>query len=353
MSTLNCAACDDLRNHAPLFSEHGITEYECNSLRNNTGLNPAATVLHRNDEDLHNINDCLIARMSEEALTRDVCDWRDFMKDFIPNLHALERAQICDSAGIWLKIDNHEYRIQILERDVNKLKQDVEDLGKKIPDTSEFAKKSDIPDVSGFATKTEVTNVNNRVTAVDNRVTVVNNRVTDLCRLMNQSLVSDLQIYGILTGSSFGPGDDPRRGGFIVQNKVVDLGTGMFNRVGFYYRKETFLSCDGNNQTYEWIQPTVQNYKYADNIAYGDILYRVPISRAKEWGMTDGLLNWLKDFPQWRGGYHNAFGEYHDSTIRFYVEGDYLSLQLIGGDGASVGGMHIDADTQAPALFIS
>lgn len=104
MSTIDCSACNDLREYAPNFVQNGTNEEVCASLMNNTGLNPGLTVLHDNCEDLHDVNDCLIGRMTDELEAYDVCDWKDFMKKHNSNLYELLKAIICNDCGLWIKL---------------------------------------------------------------------------------------------------------------------------------------------------------------------------------------------------------------------------------------------------------
>lgn len=102
MANKNCQACDDLREYAPEFVLNGVTDNVCASLKNNTGFNPSN---NRNDcTDLDDANDCLIGNMESEVDAYDVCDWKEFMKKFIPNVWTVKKAIICAICGIWTKI---------------------------------------------------------------------------------------------------------------------------------------------------------------------------------------------------------------------------------------------------------
>lgn len=105
MSSIDCGACDELRQTSPEFVQNGVTKRVCNSLKNNTGLNPSLSVTHTNDEDLNNANDCLIGRMDQEIEAYEVCDWKTYMHKFIPNLYELIKAMLCSMAGIWSNIN--------------------------------------------------------------------------------------------------------------------------------------------------------------------------------------------------------------------------------------------------------
>ena len=93
MANMNCEACDSIRQNDPSFVINGLGDEECASLGNDTGLVPSSG----NDdcEDLNNINDCLVGNMATEVDAYDVCDWKPFMKKFIPNVWTTFKAIIC------------------------------------------------------------------------------------------------------------------------------------------------------------------------------------------------------------------------------------------------------------------
>lgn len=96
---LNCSACNDLRENAAEFVQNGVTDTVCTSLKNDTGFNPSND---RNDcTDLNDANDCLIGNAADELEAYDVCDWKEFMKNFIPNLYNVIKAMICAICGLW------------------------------------------------------------------------------------------------------------------------------------------------------------------------------------------------------------------------------------------------------------
>ena len=109
MAKPDCNACQELREHAPDFVFNGVTDSICTSLKNDTGLNPKATVIHNDCEDLDLANDCLVGQMDKEVDSYDVCDWKDFMHKFIPNLWNFLKAMVCTICGLWIKLKISTY----------------------------------------------------------------------------------------------------------------------------------------------------------------------------------------------------------------------------------------------------
>jgi len=102
MANVNCRACEDIRANAPNLIVNGLGDTECNSLKNDTGLNPSSG--HNDCTDLHDLNDCLVGNMEQEVEAYDVCDWKEFMKQFIPNQWTTSKGIICAICGIWTNI---------------------------------------------------------------------------------------------------------------------------------------------------------------------------------------------------------------------------------------------------------
>lgn len=98
----NCSACNDLRKSSPEFTQKGVTETVCTSLKNNTGFNPSNDT--EDFDDLYDAVDCLVCNMDDELPAYDVCDWKEFMKKLIPNLCNTLKAIVCAIGGIWTKI---------------------------------------------------------------------------------------------------------------------------------------------------------------------------------------------------------------------------------------------------------
>lgn len=104
MAELNCSACESLRQEAPNLIVNGFTDSMCTSLKNDTGL--VSSSGHNDCTDLNNMNDCFVGNMATEVDSYDVCDWKSFMKKFIPNLWTTLKAIICSICGIWTNIHN-------------------------------------------------------------------------------------------------------------------------------------------------------------------------------------------------------------------------------------------------------
>lgn len=114
MSTINCEACSNLRENAPDFVANGVTDSICESLKNDTGLNPNAVSLHTDCEDLHDANDCLVGSLDSKIEAHEVCDWKTFMHKLVPNLYELIKAIICSICGLWEKVHKHDCQVNML-----------------------------------------------------------------------------------------------------------------------------------------------------------------------------------------------------------------------------------------------
>lgn len=102
MATKNCAACSDLQDYAPEFVLNGVTDTVCTSLKNDTGFNPNNS---RDDcTDLSDASDCLVGNMDDEIEAYDVCDWKTYMHNFVPNVYNMFKAFSCAVCGLWTNI---------------------------------------------------------------------------------------------------------------------------------------------------------------------------------------------------------------------------------------------------------
>lgn len=111
-ATRNCDACSDLQENSADFVQNGVTDAVCTSLKNDTGFNPSSD----NDDctDLNNANDCLIGNMEDEIDSYDMCDWKEYMRNFVHNLWNVLKAMICAMCGIWTNIHKHDCEISYL-----------------------------------------------------------------------------------------------------------------------------------------------------------------------------------------------------------------------------------------------
>lgn len=99
MANYNCDSCESIRQTDPSLIVNGLGDTECSSLANDSGLNPSSG--HNDAEDLHNLNDCLVGNQATEVEAFDVCDWKTFMKQFIPNVWTTLKGIICAIGGLW------------------------------------------------------------------------------------------------------------------------------------------------------------------------------------------------------------------------------------------------------------
>ena len=106
MSIVNCEACSELRENAPNFVQNGVDSTVEMSILNNTGLNPVRAVASTNCEDLKLVNDCLIGRLGQEVESLDVCDWKDYMSRFVPNLYEELKAMILAECSLDLRVSS-------------------------------------------------------------------------------------------------------------------------------------------------------------------------------------------------------------------------------------------------------
>ena len=128
----NCKACDDLRDKNPEFINNGLNSTMCSSLKNDTGFKPSNN--HNDCTDLTDANDCLVGNMTEELKITDACRLKEFLEQFIKNLHNVLGAIICAICGIWTNIHNLWNEIQNLWDAINDLRTRVTNLENQIGD---------------------------------------------------------------------------------------------------------------------------------------------------------------------------------------------------------------------------
>ena len=112
MSNVNCNACSDLAEYASSFVVNGVTSTVATSLRNDTGLNPNLSSLHKNCPDLLDVNDCLVGKMAGDVEAYDVCEWKEYMHDLVDNLYETNKAIINSGCGAWSNIHDIEDSIE-------------------------------------------------------------------------------------------------------------------------------------------------------------------------------------------------------------------------------------------------
>ena len=107
-----CAACEELREQDPNLIANGFTDENCTNLTEDKGLTGEST----DCEDLNMLNDCLIESMEDEAEISDVCDWREYMKKFVPNVWTVFKGLICAVCGLWTAV--RSYRLTKVGNDI-------------------------------------------------------------------------------------------------------------------------------------------------------------------------------------------------------------------------------------------
>ena len=130
MANLNCDACEELRQVDPMLMINGLGDTECASLQNDTGL--VTTSGNTDCEDLNDMNDCLVGNMATEVDAYDVCDWKSFMKKFIPNLWTTLKGIICAICGIWTNVHNLWSRIANINQSITIINNEIADMPKDI-----------------------------------------------------------------------------------------------------------------------------------------------------------------------------------------------------------------------------
>lgn len=106
MAIQNCSACSDIRETAPELFVNGLTDDMITSLQNNTGL----STTNDNDDcdDLNNMTDCLIGNMEPEIDSYEVCDWKEYMRNFVPNVWTVLKGIVAAICGLWTRLTTVE-----------------------------------------------------------------------------------------------------------------------------------------------------------------------------------------------------------------------------------------------------
>ena len=222
----NCESCAELREDVPSLICNGLDEDMCTSLQNDTGLNPSSS--NTDCEDLNNLNDCLIGNQEQEVELYSTCDWKDFMKQFIPNLWTTLKAIICAICGLW----THVHAIEATTGDMCGLVDQL--ISPQVPHWGIQPLETTQDRVCGTAT-------------------------------------SHVQAH---------PDDG-------TMNPYTKHSQG----IGIYYTKQTITRCDGGGQQrLEWIAPYTYQYYLKAGTQAGDCLWKITKSEAQStMGMTDGI----------------------------------------------------------------
>ena len=236
MAELHCEACADIRRDYPEFVVNGLTNEMCTSLSNNTGLKPSSG----NDdcEDLHNLNNCLVGNMAAEIEKYDVCDWKEFMRKYIPNDHTLLKALICSECGQW---------------------EQIEAILSQSHDDCELIESLLNPPVKKYGSlpsATQPTTVARRCGTIPNK----NGRPIMLP-----------------VPNEFTPGTEQYDNFNNWQN------------AGIQYAKKNMTSCStGVCTNYEWVFADIHNYRISKDVEFGDVLWYCDKATAQSViGLTD------------------------------------------------------------------
>lgn len=125
-----CSACEELKANAPHFVLNGITDRECESLQNNTGLN--SSVPGNNCGDLNDMLGCLLGALHEKLPAYDICDIKDFIDQLMANLRNMQHAMICSDCGQWTQIGLIWQRIQQIENRLTSLENRVTNIEREM-----------------------------------------------------------------------------------------------------------------------------------------------------------------------------------------------------------------------------
>lgn len=243
-NTNDCVVCNELREEAPEFVVNGVTDTVCNNLQNDKGMSGNST----DCEELADANDCLIGTMEGEIEKYDVCDWKDYMEKFVPNVHEVVAAVICAICGLWTNIHN---------------------LWKAIADIW-----------------TEITNIKNDIDDMDDRM-------DDMCKLINSNIAPPLSSYGVhplSTSADIGTAVTSKIR-YHADDGTLNPYTKAAQGIGISYgRLETTDCVTGKCTVYEWIQPQIFMTYIKEGVEEGEVLWYARKSQLQAAsGFTDHL----------------------------------------------------------------
>ena len=243
----HCTACEELKRNAPNFILNGITERECESLQNDTGLNNQLSVLRNNCEDLNDMLDCLVGALHETLPAYDVCNIKDYIDQLMTNLYSLQKAMICSKCGQWKMLWEHDEQIRLIREEIRRLWAEIARIDQRITDLEEHVRR-EIERVIALINNLRYemltllsqleTRVNNRMDQlIQEAETRINNRITEIENTLNannralQIIVNNLRNSGAWTGTSTAPIDPPINiGGNLVAER--NFATGNINLFG-------------------------------------------------------------------------------------------------------------------------
>lgn len=235
MANKSCQSCADLQNDAPGLIVNGMTNTERTSLANNTGLSPGNS---NNDcTDLNNMNDCLIGNMVEEIEAYDVCDWKDYTKNFVDNVWTVFAGVISAICGLWTKT------------------KDLED------------------------------GMGNLCTMIDGLI--------DPPLLRFGTLLND---YGSQHPERRGGTIAKKNGNSVLvpmERSEVSDPAWKGQSIGLYHAVQKVKNCStGRCQNLEWIAPNLVAYKVHPDVTLemGDLLWSCSVSQLRTWGFTDDII---------------------------------------------------------------
>lgn len=114
-----CNACNELKENNAELILNGVTQAICQSLANNTGLNPENG--NNNCVDLDTLHECLMGQMLDTLEAYDICDWKEFMEKYATNAQTLMDALLCGECGQWENIDDLWTEISKIWNEINNL----------------------------------------------------------------------------------------------------------------------------------------------------------------------------------------------------------------------------------------
>ena len=226
MANNNCSACEDLRQRAPSLIVNGLNNTMVTNLKNDLGLVASDSV---NDcTALNDMNDCLVGNEAEEVELYEVCDWKKFMKQFIPNLWTTLKAMIAAICGLWTHVEA------------------VEDQ-------------------------------------MGDMCSLIDQLISPLIPHWGIQPIEETQkrVCGTATSHVEAHPDDGTMNPYTKHSQGV----------GIYYTNQIVEKCDGSGkQRLEWIAPYTYMYYMKAGTQYGDLLWKVTKSEAlNKIGMSEEL----------------------------------------------------------------